>query len=199
MRSFASVENAMTISEYILALMSIVVGLAMTQLLSGAAEIAQHAKPVRTYWIHTAWMVNLFVTLIHFWWWEFALMRIQTWTFLPYAFVICFAVLLYFLVALLVPQHLAEQADLKEYFYSHRGWFFGTMALIQVVDFGDTFVKGWAYFVGLGPAYPIRNLVIIGLCATAIRTRNERFHGFMVVLLNIYQLFWIMRHFNRVG
>ena len=173
----------MSISEYILALMSIVVGLAMTQLLSGAAEIAQHAKPVRTYWIHTAWMVNLFVTLIHFWWWEFALMQIETWTFLPYAFVICFAVLLYFLVALLVPQHLSEQADLKEYFYSHRGWFFGTMALIQVVDFGDTFVKGWAYFIGLGPYYPIRNLVIIGLCATAIRTRNERFHGFMVVLL----------------
>ena len=73
------------------------------------------------------------------------------------------------------------------------------MALIQVVDFGDTFVKGWAYFIGLGPEYLIRNLVIIGLCATAIRTRNERFHGFMVVLLNIYQLFWIMRHFNRVG
>lgn len=189
----------MSISEYILALMSIVVGLAMTQLLSGAAEIAQHAKPVRTYWIHTAWMVNLFVTLIHFWWWEFALMQIQVWTFLPYAFVICFAVLLYFLVALLVPQHLSEQADLKEYFYSHRGWFFGTMALIQVVDFGDTFVKGWAYFIGLGPEYLIRNLVIIGLCATAIRTRNERFHSFMVILLTSYQLLWIMRHFNRVG
>jgi hypothetical protein len=133
----------MSISEYILALMSIVVGLAMTQLLSGAAEIAQHSKPLRTYWIHTAWMVYLFITLIHFWWWEFGLMRIQTWTFLPYAFVICFAVLLYFLVALLVPSQLAEQTDLKEYYYSNRSWFFGTMAFIQFVDFGDTFVKGW--------------------------------------------------------
>src|SRR4029078_1996812 len=148
----------MSISEYILALMSIVVGLAMTQLLSGAAEIAQHAKPVRTYWIHTAWMVNLFVTLIHFWWWEFALMQIQVWTFLPYAFVICFAALLSFLVALLAPQHLSEQADLKEYFYSHRGCFFGTMALIQVVDFGDTLVKGWTYFLGFGPRFPHRHL-----------------------------------------
>ncbi len=68
--------RAMSLSEYILALMSIIVGLAMTQLLSGGAEIVQHARPVRTYWIHTAWMVNLFVTLIHFWWWEFGLMRI---------------------------------------------------------------------------------------------------------------------------
>jgi hypothetical protein len=32
------VENAVTISEYILALMSVIVGLAMTLLLSGAAE-----------------------------------------------------------------------------------------------------------------------------------------------------------------
>jgi hypothetical protein len=55
-----------------------------------------------------------------------------------------------FLVALLVPQHLSEQADLKEYFYEHRAWFFGTMALVQLVDFGDTLVKGWNYFVSLG-------------------------------------------------
>ena len=182
----------------ILALMSIVVGLAMTQLLSGAAEIAQQAKPVRTYWIHTVWMVNLFVTLIHFWWWEFGLMRIQTWTFLPYAFVICFAVLLYFLVALLVPQHLSEQADLKDTLRSSR-LVFRHDGTDQFVDFGDTLVKGWTYFVDLGLEYPIRNLAIIGLCVTAIRTRSERFHSFMVVLLTGYQLLWIMRHFNRVG
>jgi hypothetical protein len=189
----------MSLSEYILGLMSIVIGLAMTQLLSGAAEIAQQAKPVRTYWIHTLWMVNLFITLIHFWWWEFGLMRIQTWTFLPYTFVICFAVLLYFLVALLVPQRLQEQADLKEYFYARRGWFFGTMALIQVVDFGDTLVKGWSYFVSLGPEYPIRNLAIFGLCIIAIWTRKEWFHSILAVLLTGYQVLWIMRHFNRMG
>ena len=53
-----------------------------------------------------------------------------------------------------MPQHLSEQADLKEYFYSIRGWFFGTMALIQVVDFGDTFVKGWAYLSVWVPNIP---------------------------------------------
>jgi hypothetical protein len=40
-----------------------------------------------------------------------------------------------------VLQHLNEQADLNEYFYSHRSWFFGTMAFIQVVDFGDALSK----------------------------------------------------------
>ncbi len=189
----------MSISEYILALMSIVIGLAMTQLLSGAAQIAQHSKPLRTYWVHTAWMVYLFITLIHFWWWEFGLMRIQTWTFLPYAFVICFAVLLYFLVALLVPQQLGDETDLKEYYYSRRRWFFGTMVFVQIVDFGDTFVKGWTYFVGLGLEYPIRNLSIIALSVIAIRTRNEKFHSLMVILLIGYQVLWIMRHFNRLG
>lgn len=144
-------------------------------------------------------MVNLFVTLIHFWWWEFGLMRIPDWAFLPYVFVIFFAVLLYFLAALLVPQHLTEQADLKEYYYSHRKWSFGTMALIQVVDFGDTIVKGWSYFLSLGPEYPLRNLGVLVLSLIAIRTRSERFHSFTVILLTGYQLFWIMRHFNRVG
>jgi hypothetical protein len=96
-------------------------------------------------------------------------MQIRTWTFLPsYAFVICFAALFYFLVALLVPQHLSEQADLKEYFYSHRGWFFGTMALIQVFDFGDTFVKGWAYFIGLVQYIPSAT----SSCLACLRLRS---------------------------
>jgi hypothetical protein len=54
-------------------------------------------------------------------------------------------------------------------------------------------------FVGLGLEYPIRNLSIIVLSAIAIRTRNERFHGFMVIVLTGYQLLWITRHFNRLG
>ena len=73
------------------------------------------------------------------------------------------------------------------------------MALIQLVDFGDTLVKGWGYFLSLGPEYPVRNLGIILLSMIAIRTRKEWFHGSMIVLFVAYQLFWIMRHFNRVG
>jgi hypothetical protein len=188
----------MTLSEYILVLISIVVGLGMTHLLSGAAEIVQHAKTVRPYWIHTAWMVNLFITIVHFWWWEFRLVRITTWTFVPYAFVVCYAVLYYLLVALLVPQR-GETDDIREHYYSHRKWFFGTMALMQVVDFGDTLVKGMTYFRALGLEYPIRNIAIIVLSLIAIRTRSPKFHGALVVLVIAYQVIWIMRRFNTMG
>ncbi len=96
---------------------------------------------------------------------------------MPYAFVICFAVLLYFLVALIVPARLSERPDLKEYYYAQRGWFFGTMALIQVVDFGDTFVKGRAYFTSLGMEYPVRNLSIIALSLVATGRAGKAFTG----------------------
>src|SRR4029077_5526672 len=188
----------MTLSEYILVLISIVVGLGMTHLLSGAADIVQHAKTVRPYWIHTAWMIDLFITIVHFWWWEFRLVRITAWTFVPYAFVVCYAVLYYLLVALLVPER-GETEDIREHYYSHRKWFFGTLALMQVVDFGDTFVKGVAYFRDLGLEYPIRNITIIVLSLIAIRTRNPKFHGALVVLVIIYQVIWIMRRFNTMG
>jgi hypothetical protein len=187
-----------TISEYILVLLSIVVGLGMTQLLSGAAEILQRSHGSRPYWIHTAWMANLFVTIIHFWWWEFRLTQIQTWTFVPYAFVVCYAVLVYLLVAFLMPQPIGATTNLKEYYYSHRKWFFGTMALIQVLDFGDTLVKGLAYFTSLGLEYPIRNLCVISLSVAAIRTKNEKFHGALALGLTLYQIIWILRQFNTV-
>ena len=188
----------MTLSEYILVLLSIVVGLGMTQLLSGVAEIFQRSHDTKPYWIHTVWIANLFVTIIHFWWWEFRLVQIQTWTFIPYAFVVCYAVLIYLLVAFLMPQPLGSATDLKDYYYSHRKGFFGTMAFIQILDFGDTLVKGLAYFQSLGWEYPIRNLSIIMLSVIALRTRNEKFHGSIAIALTAYQIIWILRHFNVV-
>ena len=47
--------------EHVLVVMSIVLGLAVTQLLKGAAQLYRARGRVRTYWLHWAWTTLLVV------------------------------------------------------------------------------------------------------------------------------------------
>jgi len=67
---------------------SIIVGLCITTLLSGFARFVQHPRRERVSILHLGWAASLLLWIIHFWWWEFRLSMVQTWTFASYFFVI---------------------------------------------------------------------------------------------------------------
>jgi hypothetical protein len=71
-----------------------------------------------------------------------------------------------------------------------RHWFFAILALNLGADFIDTAIKGWDYFQSLGVLYPIRNLVLIGLCLVAIRTASLRFHAVFALAALIAEVGW---------
>src|SRR5277367_3960389 len=58
-----------------------IVGLSVAHLLKGVANLVQHPRRFRVYWVHLVWVLFLFLYLIHFWWWEFNLARVREWTF----------------------------------------------------------------------------------------------------------------------
>jgi hypothetical protein len=185
--------------EYVAVLTSIVVGLGMTHLLQGTARLIQHPERGRPYWIHLGWVLYMFLMSIFWWWWEFRLGSLEAWTFQVYAFVILFAVTVYLLCALLFPSDLEGYDGFKGYFYSRRAWFFGTFVLYQLVDFGDTMLKGDDYLAGLGAEYLVGKVFKVSLSFIAIRTGNEWFHGSFMVAILVYQLSWALRLYETVG
>ena len=84
-------------------LFTILLGLGVSQLLSGVAKIVQHPKAYKVYWVHLLWALFLFLYLIHFWWWEYRLQAIQQWTFPLYFFIAMYAVVMFLLCVLLFP------------------------------------------------------------------------------------------------
>jgi hypothetical protein len=56
--------------QHVVVVMSIVVGLSVTQLLKGVAQLYRNRSRVRTYWLHSAWTA-LTVVLILFLLWKF--------------------------------------------------------------------------------------------------------------------------------
>ncbi len=179
-------------------LIGIILGLSITHLLKGGAKFIQHPGRTRPYWVHLLWTVYIFLLLVHFWWWEFRLNSIAHWNFTAYFFIVLFIVNFFIICALLYPEDMSDYRDYEEYFYSRKHWFFGFMALVFLLDIGDTLIKGMDYARHLSIEYPIRNTVHILLCLAAMRVNNRTFHGTLVVLFIVYELSYILRLFYSV-
>lgn len=78
-------------------IIGMVIGLGVARLLNGLARYVQHPQREEIYSVHLGWSLFMLLSVVHFWWFEFALGRIQVWTFESYLFVIAFAAL-YFLL-----------------------------------------------------------------------------------------------------
>ncbi len=111
-------------------LFTILLGLGVSQLLSGVAQIVQHPKAYKVYWVHLLWALFLFLYLIHFWWWEYRLQAIQQWTFPLYFFIAMYAVVMFLMCVLLFPEQMADYESFKAYFYSRRQWIFSLMTIL---------------------------------------------------------------------
>lgn len=170
---------------------SIIVGLCITTLLSGFARFVQHPRRERVSILHLGWAASLLLWIIHFWWWEFRLSMVQTWTFASYFFVILYAILFYFLCTLLFPSDLKDYAGYEDYFLSRRKWFFGFLAATYVADVIDTSLKGSAYLHSFGIEYPIRIIANLTICAIAMFTSNRRVQLILLTVSFLYHIFLI--------
>ena len=179
-------------------IMAVVIGLSITRLLAGASRFVQHPTGAKRSWIHLGWVAFMLVSLVHFWWWEFWLSTIQHWTVEIYLFLFGYTIVLYLLCTLLFPDDIKEYSGYDDYFFSRRRWFFGLLGLTFVMDLADTLVKGVSHFDSLGQEYVWRTAVYFVLCGVAILTPNRRFHAVLVIGSLVYQVPWILRHFETL-
>ena len=167
--------TAHDIFPHIRIVMGMVIGLGVTRLLSGVARIVQHPAQYRLYAVHLAWVASVLLALVHFWWWEFGLYQIESWTFGTYAFIVSYAIVLFLLCALLFPDSMRDYASYEDYFYARRAWFFGLLGATYLLDVVDTLIKGEAHFARFALEYLIRTPVLVALCIVAARTACPQF------------------------
>lgn len=178
--------------EYVMVLVSIVLGLGITHLLVGIGSLmyrlSGQGPGVRLYWGHLAWVAYLFCYLIGFWWWEFSWSAQSTWGLLLYFFLVLYATALFLLCEILFPRRADEVEDFEFYFMSVRKWFYGLLLGVTVIDIGESIIKGADYVERLGVMYWS---LIITLCAIAIigmLRSGRRLHGFLAITALVFQL-----------
>ncbi|WP_300618566.1 hypothetical protein [Dokdonella sp.] len=178
---------------HIRVVMGIVLGLAMSKLLTGFAGLVQHPGRYRLSAVHLLWAGSILVELILFWWWEFALSQLQVWTFGTFMFLIGYTVTLYLMAALLFPDSIDEYGGYEAYFIRRRYWFFGLLAATFVFDVVDTMIKGDAHWSRLSTDYLLQVPFGLVLCAVACATRRPRVQLALALVHISYQTYWMTR------
>lgn len=142
--------------DYVMALVSIVIGLALTHVLGafGAAvhRMRGHGPPIRLEPVYLLWVGFIVLWTISFWWWEYKFRELQVaWSFGLYLFVLFYAVLLYGMSVVLVPDGMEGLDDSYAYFMSGRRWFFALVLLTNCVDVVDSAFKGSEWILSPQP------------------------------------------------
>jgi hypothetical protein len=126
--------------EYISVLLSILIGLGVTQLLSGIARLVRDGRALAPAWWVLVATATLLLANFQVWWISFAWRGVAEWTFFSYITFMVQPVLLYLLAYLILPAdlHLDGKA-LAQAFVDKRKPFYVIVALVPLA----TFLQQW--------------------------------------------------------
>ncbi|MEW4400216.1 hypothetical protein [Agrobacterium tumefaciens] len=177
-------------------IIGMVLGLSLARLVNGMTRFVQHPGTNKVYPVHLGWVIFLFITIVHFWWYEFHLSLVPVWTFPLYAFLIFYTMVFAALTALLFPDQMTDYKGFEDYFEQRKRWFFGLIAFASLLDVGDTLIKGTDYLRSLGLEYPIRQAAFVLLSIAAMFINSRRVQLGLVLAAITYQISWIVRLYD---
>ncbi len=197
MNDVPSIASAHETFVHIRIIIGMILGISVSRLVTGMTRFVQHPGRERPYPVHMAWVVFVLLFIIHFWWFEFSLTKIQAWSFAAYFFLIIYAGIFAVLAAMLFPDHIDEYNGYRGYFQARRKWFYSGLLVLFVLDVIDTLLKGKDYYMELyGWDYPLRQGLFIVGTAAALFIRSERYQTALVYLALLVQVVWIISLFE---
>jgi len=127
--------------SYLSVLLSIILGLAITQVLKGFRGILLFRTHVQMYGPPIAWAWLLLIVDVQTWWAMFGLRNLHAWTFLAFSIELLQTILIYMLAALVLPDFSGDRTvDLRAHYDANYRWSFGLVLLVAAVNLGKEFV-----------------------------------------------------------
>jgi len=173
--------------EYVMVLVSIILGLGIAQILAGVAKIIKRWSRIKIYIPHLLCVFVVFGIHIQEWWVNYEFLKIiHEWRFSTFFILISFSTVLFIMAKLLFPiRFKGEDKDFKVFYFRefHRMFFMGILLIIiaciqNIVLFNEGILEQYVLFIiGGGFAYLIFS-----------RTKNEYIHygmGIGMFLLGI--------------
>lgn len=127
--------------NYLSVLLSIIIGLGLTQVLAACGRLIRARMHVTWYWPALLWAAILIVIDVQVWWTMFGLRARRDWTFIAFFVVLLQTVTLYMMSAVLLPEQVDERGvDLRAHYHQQAPWFFGFFATTLAVSFAKEII-----------------------------------------------------------
>lgn len=150
-------------------MVSIMLGLGVTQALRGFSKIAQSS---RTFLPLTMWTAVLFYLYLQVWWALWDLNTVDVWNQFYFYLLVAIPCSLFAATELLLPLASSAKTDWQSHFFSVQKWFFGALFVFSVLATLETYV-----FLDVSLTHPYRlvqvplaAIVVVGFFAKSAKT-----------------------------
>lgn len=181
---------------YLSVLLSIIIGLGLTQVLSACGRLIRHRERVTVYWPPLLWAGLLILIYVQSWWSSFGLRSYVNWTFFSFFVVLLETVTLYMMAAVVLPEQLDEDVvDLQAYYERQSGWLFGFfLAALCVSVVKDVVISG-RLPLGINLAF---HGFFGAVSVTGLLVRRPRYHEALAVVSAVAFVAYIALLFARL-
>lgn len=184
----------MTPFEYVSVLISIVLGLGITQIVTGLADIIHRWEKVKLYWPHLMWVGLGFFLHLQEWWVLFELRDVAVWRLPTFFLTILYPINLFILARVLFPsEHSGDTPDLKDFYYSNYRKFFLLIAVLAFISLIDNI---FIHNHPLSDQFVQFFLMAFMTWGAARGIRKEWIHKVLVVVLTVVMLGSIVVNWN---
>ena len=169
----------MELFEFLMILISIIIGLGVAEVLSGAARLLRSRDSVRFYWIHVLFQVGIFLALLQVWWESWDLRLLPEITYLQTCMLLLGLIVLFLIAYLLFPDPVPS-ADLKAYYYRQAPLLWGFVAAGTVTG---TFLKPLSFHMDVLQIDNISGLLTIPLAIVLASSGKNRVHAVLASVI----------------
>lgn len=175
--------------EYVLPMVSILVGLAIGDLSLSLHRLLRARRRVRWHWLPLAAALLVVLLTLFFWWAFYGLGRAEVWT-RYWAFLVLAAALIsmFLLASAALPDEVPDDGlDLAAYYDENRRYFWVLFAVFTILAFVlDVLADSFDPAVPTGPLRAVPTLVVTAILLSLAFVRRRGYHVVMVPLLLVF-------------
>jgi hypothetical protein len=176
--------------DYLAVLISVVLGLAVTHVLTGVSGAMNRRHQIRIDWVQLFWALNVLAYVLAVWWGMYWWKHLAVWTVQQFAFLTTYAIVLFLMASALFPDD--GEAD-PATFERNRTWFFGLLLAAHLIDIPETAAKQADGVRAVPPQYWFAVPVFIGISLTGLLTNRRKVHAILapawLIVLVSYEVF----------
>ena len=175
--------------EYSLILVTIIVGLAMTDMLVSLHRLLRAPTVVRWHWLPMVAALLVMLTLLQFWWGFYRLGRIDVWNqYGAFLLLLLELILMFLLACAALPDEERERSDLARYYEGNRRYFWTLFSLVAVMAMLTNLVVAFWLDSTAILWKTLPNALYVIVMVTLAIVRSRRVHYVLVPLLLVVML-----------
>lgn len=174
-------SNQISPFEYVSILVSIILGLGITQILSAFSDLLYNYKKVRFYWPHTLWIVFILFLHIQDWFITYQLKDKPVWHLPELFFILLYPISLFCVAKILLPTNEREERNSMKLFYKSQ---YPLLFIIVGISIFISILFNWIFIKrSLLQQIPLIIFLIVMLFTALKKGENEILHRAIAITI----------------